>query len=122
MLQRTIFEDEHNWFRESVQTFVKRELAPRSEAIRENRLIDRDIWLKAGEAGFLGLGIDEEFGGNGVRDFRFNTVFTEETSRLGAAYGSSFGIHTDVCVPYITDLGTQEQKERWLPIAPQPTS
>lgn len=114
-MQRLIFEDEHNWFRESVETFVKRELAPRAEQIRRQRMIDREIWLKAGEAGFLGVGIPEEFGGNGVRDFRFNTVLQEEWARVGAAYGSSFGIHTDVCAPYLTDLCTEDQKERWLP-------
>jgi alkylation response protein AidB-like acyl-CoA dehydrogenase len=114
-MQRLIFEDEHNWFRESVETFVRRELLPRAEQIREQRLIDLDIWLKAGEAGFLGVGIPEEFGGNGVRDFRFNAVLQEQWAYAGAAYQSSFGIHTDVCAPYLTDLCNQEQQERWLP-------
>ncbi|MBK5230409.1 MAG: acyl-CoA dehydrogenase family protein [Thermoleophilia bacterium] len=114
-MQRLIFEDEHNWFRESVETFVKRELAPRAEQIREQRLIDREIWQKAGQAGFLGVGIPEEFGGNGARDFRFNAVLQEEWAYAGAAYQSSFGIHTDVCAPYLTDLCNEEQQERWLP-------
>ncbi len=114
-MQRQIFEEEHNWFRESVETFVKRELAPRAEEIREQRLIGREIWAKAGEAGFLGVGIPEEFGGNGVRDFRFNAVMQEGWACVGAAYQSSFGIHTDVCAPYLTDLCNQDQQERWLP-------
>lgn len=115
MLERQIFEDEHKWFRESVQAFVERELKPQAEQIREQRMIPREAWTKAGEAGFLGLGISEEFGGNGLRDFRFNSVVTEELSKLGAAYGSSFGIHTDVCAPYLTDYTTADQRERWLP-------
>ncbi|MBI4897390.1 MAG: acyl-CoA dehydrogenase family protein [Actinobacteria bacterium] len=114
-MQRQIFEEEHTWFRESIETFVQRELAPRAEEIREQRLIGREIWAKAGEAGFLGVGIPEEFGGNGVRDFRFNAVMQEGWARVGAAYQSSFGIHTDVCAPYLTDLCNQEQQERWLP-------
>lgn len=114
-MQRNLFEEEHNWFREAVKTFVQRELTPKLEAIREQRLIDREVWLKAGEAGFLGVGIPEEFGGNGARDFRFNAVLQEEWAYAGAAYQSSFGIHTDVCAPYLTDLCSQEQQERWLP-------
>lgn len=114
-MQRNIFAEEHNWFRESVKTFVQRELAPKLEQIREQRLIDREIWEKAGEAGFFGVGIPEEFGGNGVRDFRFNTVMQEEWAHAGAAFQSSFGIHSDVCAPYLTDLCDQDQKERWLP-------
>lgn len=114
-MERLLFEDEHNWFRESAEAFVKREIEPRAEQIRERRLIDRDIWLKAGEAGFLGVGIPEQFGGNGVRDFRFNAVLQESWAIVGAAYQSSFGIHTDVCAPYLTDLCSSEQQERWLP-------
>jgi long-chain-acyl-CoA dehydrogenase len=115
MLKRLIFEDEHDWFREAVRTFIDRELRPQAEEIRETRMIPADAWTKAGEAGFLGVGIPEEYGGNGLRDFRFNAVLGEEFNRLGAAYGSSFGIHTDVCAPYLTDFTTEEQRERWLP-------
>lgn len=115
MLKRLIFEDEHDWFRESVRQFIDRELRPQAEEIREQRMIPEDAWMKAGEAGFLGLGIPERYGGNGLRDFRFNVVLGEELNRLAAAYGSSFGIHTDVCAPYLTDFTTEEQRERWLP-------
>jgi long-chain-acyl-CoA dehydrogenase len=114
-LKRLIFEDEHDWFREAVQTFIEREMRPQAEEIRETRMIPAEIWTKAGEAGFLGLGIPEEYGGNGLKDFRFNAVLGEELNRLGAAYGSSIGIHTDVCAPYLTDFTTEEQRERWLP-------
>jgi alkylation response protein AidB-like acyl-CoA dehydrogenase len=115
MLKRLIFEDEHDWFRESVKQFIERELRPQAEQIREQRMIPAEAWTKAGEAGILGIGIPEQYGGNGDQDFRFNAVATEEFSRLGAAFGSSFGIHTDVCAPYLTDFTTEEQRERWLP-------
>jgi alkylation response protein AidB-like acyl-CoA dehydrogenase len=54
-MKRARFEDEHNWFRESVAAFVDRELMPQRQRFREQRFIDRDTWLKAGEAGSLGL-------------------------------------------------------------------
>ena len=114
-MRRALFEDEHEWFRESVATFVDRELMPNRERFREQRLIDRETWRKAGEAGFLGLGVPAEYGGSGVDDFRFNAIFGEELARAGFAYSSSFGIQTDIVAPYLLRLTTEEQKQRWLP-------
>lgn len=114
-MKRTLFEDEHNWFRESVAAFVDRELMPNRERFREQRSIDRETWLAAGAAGFLGLGVPAEYGGSGVEDFRFNAIFGEELARAGFAYGSSFGIQTDVVAPYLLELTSAEQKRRWLP-------
>ncbi|HVQ57326.1 MAG TPA: acyl-CoA dehydrogenase family protein [Solirubrobacterales bacterium] len=114
-MRRTLFEDEHEWFRESVAAFVDRELMPNRERFRSQRSIDRDTWLKAGEAGFLGLGVPAEYGGSGVEDFRFNAVLGEELARAGFAYSSSFGIQTDVVAPYLLRLTDEEQRRRWLP-------
>ena len=112
---RTLFEDEHLWFRESVREFVARTILPARERHRVERAIDRDVWLEAGSKGFLGLGVAEEHGGSGLTDFRFNAVLGEELARAGVAYSSSFGIHTDVVAPYLVELTTAEQRERWLP-------
>jgi alkylation response protein AidB-like acyl-CoA dehydrogenase len=114
-MKRALFEDEHNWFRESVAAFVDRELMPNRERFRSQRSIDRATWLKAGEAGFLGLGVPAEYGGSGIEDFRFNAVFGEELARAGFAYSSSFGIQTDVIAPYLLRLTSEEQRRRWLP-------
>jgi alkylation response protein AidB-like acyl-CoA dehydrogenase len=113
-LPRTLFDDDHKLFRESVAAFVDREILPRREEIREARRIPPEIWRTAGEAGFLGLAIPEQYGGSDV-DFRYNAVFNEELTRAGMAYSSSFTIHTDVCAPYFTRLTSEEQKQRWLP-------
>jgi long-chain-acyl-CoA dehydrogenase len=51
----------------------------------------------------------------GADDYRFNAIAAEVLNGFNAAVGSCFGIHSDVCPPYIVDLGTSEQKERWLP-------
>ncbi len=114
-MKRLLFEDEHEWFRESVAAFVDRELMPQRARFREQRFIDREAWLAAGEAGFLGLGVPAEYGGSGVEDFRFNAVFGEELARAGFAYASSFGIQTDIVAPYLLRLTSEEQKARWLP-------
>jgi long-chain-acyl-CoA dehydrogenase len=113
-LPRTLFDDDHRLFRESAAAFVDREILPRREEIREARRIPADLWLTAGEMGFLGVAIPEQYGGADV-DFRYNAIFNEELSRAGMAYASSFTIHADVCAPYLTRLTTEEQKQRWLP-------
>jgi long-chain-acyl-CoA dehydrogenase len=114
-VRRTLFEDEHEWFRESVAAFVDRELMPNRERFRSQHSIDRETWLEAGEAGFLGLGVPAEYGGSGVEDFRFNAVLGEELARAGFAYSSSFGIQTDVVAPYLLRLTDEQQRRRWLP-------
>jgi long-chain-acyl-CoA dehydrogenase len=114
-MKRALFEDEHGWFRESVATFVDRELMPNRERFRAQRYIDRETWRAAGEAGFLGLGVPSRYGGSDTEDFRFNAVLGEELARAGFAYSSSFGIQTDVVAPYLLRLTTEEQRGRWLP-------
>jgi alkylation response protein AidB-like acyl-CoA dehydrogenase len=114
-VQRTLFEPEHDEFRRSVRAFVERELTPEAPRFRRECRIDRAAWHRAGEHGFLGFMVPERYGGGGVTDFRFNVVFVEELARLGYAYSSSFSINTDISSPYLLELTTDEQKERWLP-------
>jgi alkylation response protein AidB-like acyl-CoA dehydrogenase len=114
-MARPVFDDEHEWFRETVAAFIAKEIAPRREEIRAERMIPRSIWLAAGAQGLLGIGVPAEFGGADVRDFRFNAVMQEELARAGMAYASAFGIHTDVVAPYLLDLTDEEQQRRWLP-------
>jgi alkylation response protein AidB-like acyl-CoA dehydrogenase len=113
-LPRTLFDDDHKLFRESAAAFVDREILPRREEMREARRIPKDLWTTAGEGGFLGVAVPEEYGGSDV-DFRYNTIFNEELSRAGMAFSSSFTIHADVCAPYLTRLTSEDQKQRWLP-------
>ena len=114
-MRRTLYDDDHEAFRSSVREFVERTLKPRAEQMLEVKSIDRDIWKEAGKQGLFGLDIPEEFGGAGAEDYRFNAIAAEEIAAFNFAVSSCFGIHSDVCPPYIVDLGTQEQKERWLP-------
>ena len=114
-MPRNVYGPEHEDFRRSVREFVERTLKPRAEEMLEARVIGREVWQEAGKQGLLGLDIPEEFGGAGAEDYRFNAVCAEEISAFNAAASSCLGIHSDVCPPYIVDLGTEEQKQRWLP-------
>ena len=114
-MQRTLFEEDHDEFRKSVQTFVARTIVPDRDSMMAQRSIDRSVWLEAGRQGFLGLDVPEKYGGNDAGDFRFNAVFAEELAKVSVGLASCLTIHTDVVAPYLLDLGTDAQKERWLP-------
>ncbi len=115
-MRRTIFTDEHEALRASVREFLDRNVRPRHEEFLEAKAIPREIWLEAGKQGFLGLQVPEEYGGGGVGDdYRFTAVWAEELSAVSAAFSSCMGIHSDVNAPYLVELTTPEQKQRWLP-------
>ena len=111
----SIYTPDHEMFRSSVREFVRREIEPRAEKFIEARAIDRDVWLAAGRQGLLGLGVPENYGGADAGDYRYNAVLAAELSAAGVAIGSAFGIHFDVVAPYLVELTTEEQRERWLP-------
>ncbi|CAM3307870.1 acyl-CoA dehydrogenase family protein [Nocardioides dubius] len=111
---RPIFEAEHEDFRKTVRTFFEREVVPFHDQWEKDGIVPRDLWLKAGAAGLLCFDVDEAFGGAGVDDFRYNVVLSEEQTRAGTA-GPGFSVHTDIIVPYLSSLATEEQKQRWLP-------
>ncbi|MFT4745430.1 MAG: alkylation response protein AidB-like acyl-CoA dehydrogenase [Nonlabens sp.] len=115
MTTRTIFNADHEAFRESAAAFVDRSVMPRMEELGELHHHPRDMWLEAGAQGFLGLDVPAAYGGGEAGDWRFNAVLAEELSRASVATSSAFGIHYDVCAPYLVELTTDEQKQRWLP-------
>jgi|ERR1700761_4762029 len=115
-MRRTLFEPEHVDFRESVQRFVAEEVVPHQEDWEREGIVSRDVFARAAEKGMLAMQVPEPYGGVGIDDFRFNQIVNEELSVAGAG-GSGLGItlHNDICLPYFTELGNQEQRERWLP-------
>lgn len=113
-MKRTLFNDEHLVFREAVRRFVEKEVTPHHEQWEKDGIVPRDLWLKAGAAGFLAMAVPEAYGGLGLTDFCYNVVLTEELTRAGAS-GVGFGLHNDIVLPYILTYGTDEQKQRWLP-------
>ncbi|GGL06947.1 acyl-CoA dehydrogenase family protein [Planomonospora parontospora] len=113
-MQRDLFEEEHDLFRETVREFLAREVVPHHDRWEKDGIVPREVWKKAGEVGMFGFGVPEEFGGAGIKDFRYNAVIVEEIIRVGAS-GLGFSLHNDVMAPYFVDLTNDEQKARWLP-------
>ncbi len=114
MTARDLFEPEHESFRQTARTFFEKEVVPHHDQWEHDGIVPRELWLKAGEAGLLCFDVPEEYGGPGITDFRFNQILSEEQARSGAN-GPGFSVHTDIIVPYLIALGTEEQKQRWLP-------
>ncbi|WP_042161442.1 acyl-CoA dehydrogenase family protein [Streptomyces lydicamycinicus] len=113
-MKRQIFTEDHEAFREMVRTFLAKEVTPYYEQWEKDGIVSRDAWRAAGKQGLLGLAVPEEYGGGGQHDFRYSAVLAEEFTRAGAA-GLAVGLHNDIIGPYLTTLGTEEQKRRWLP-------
>ncbi|MFT5576785.1 MAG: alkylation response protein AidB-like acyl-CoA dehydrogenase, partial [Bermanella sp.] len=113
MIPRTVYESDHEMFRESVRKFLEIEAAPYHEQWEKDGQVDRDLWNKAGEQGFLCPTVPEEYGGVGV-DFRYNAIVDEECARSGFT-GIGWGLHSDISVPYIVRYGSEEQKQKYLP-------
>lgn len=113
-MNRKIFDEEHEMFRDSVRSFLQNEIRPHSDKWHEQGIVDREAFLKAGEQGLLLMWADEQYGGAGVRDFRYEQVLMEENARHGDA-GFFATLHSRLVGPYIGELGTEEQKARWLP-------
>lgn len=110
----SILEQAHEDFRAVARAFFDKEVVPHHAAWEEAGVVDREVWRRAGERGLLCFDVDEAYGGPGIKDFRYNMVLAEESARAGAS-GPGFAVHTDIIVPYISSLGTEEQKRRWLP-------
>ncbi|MGI8532209.1 MAG: acyl-CoA dehydrogenase family protein [Geodermatophilaceae bacterium] len=113
-MESTVYEEEHEAFRDLVRAFVGKHVTPFHEQWELDGMVDREVWLAGGRAGLLGLDLPERYGGGGVRDFRYNAVLNEEIVRAGAT-GVGFFLHNDVVAPYFRDLANEEQQARWLP-------
>ena len=113
MIERNIFSQEHEMWRESVRKFVEKEIVPFHDQWEKEGIVPRELWLKAGEAGMLCCTVPEEYGGLGL-DYLFDAVVYEELWRVGAS-GPGFLIHTDLVATYILSFGSDEQKAYWLP-------
>jgi len=113
MIERTLFREEHDIFRESVRRFVEREIVPFHARWEQDGVVPRELWLKAGAAGLLCCTVPEAYGGLGL-DYLFDVVVFEELWRSGAS-GPGFLIHTDLVATYLLSFGTEQQKRNWLP-------
>ena len=113
MIQRTLFTPEHEAFRDSFRRFIENEIAPFHADWEEQGFVDRAVWNKAGENGFLCLTMPEEYGGAGA-DKLYSVVQMEEVARAGCS-GIGYSLHSEIVAPYILHYGTQAQKQKYLP-------
>lgn len=113
-LKRTIFEQEHQIFRETFRDFLKKEVVPHQEKWEESGIVPRDIWLKCGEQGFLVPAADEKYGGLGTSDLRFDAVMIEELCYIYET-GLMLSLHNSIAAPYIISYGSESLKDRIMP-------
>jgi alkylation response protein AidB-like acyl-CoA dehydrogenase len=113
-MRHSLYEPEHDEFRDMVRGWAEKNIAPFHAQWEKDGIVPREVWLSGGKQGLLGIDMEEQYGGAGVNDFRYHAVLDEEMVRIGAS-GVGFGLHNDVIAPYLRDLATEEQKQRWLP-------
>ena len=113
MIDRTLFTPDHEAFRDSFRRFMDKEIAPHHADWEEQGYVDRAVWNKAGENGFLCMTMPEEHGGAGA-DKLYSVIQMEELGRAGFS-GIGYGLHSEIVAPYLLHYGTPEQKARYLP-------
>ncbi|MCU1533503.1 MAG: acyl-CoA dehydrogenase, partial [Arthrobacter sp.] len=113
MFKRTLFNEDHEAFRDTVRRFIEKEITPYHAQWEHDGIVPRELWLKAGDAGMLCCTVPEEYGGLGL-DYLFDVVVFEEMARSGHT-GPGFLIHCDLVATYVKAFGTEAQKKQWLP-------
>ena len=112
MIPRKLYDSDHDMFRDSIRKFLQVEAVPQHEQWEIDGMVSDDIWLRAGELGFLCPSVPVKYGGVGA-DFRYNCIVTEEVSQSGCS-GLGWALHSDISVPYIVRYGSEGQKEKYL--------
>ncbi len=114
MFKRELFNEDHEAFRDMVRRFIANEIGQHHDQWEQAGMVPRELWLKAGAAGLLCCTVPEAYGGAGA-DYLFDVVVFEEMARSGYS-GPGFMIHCDLVATYIASFGSEEQKQRWLPL------
>jgi glutaryl-CoA dehydrogenase len=113
-MRRTVFNEDHEAFRQTLRDFIQAEVVPVYQDWYAAGIVPREFYYKLAGLGLFGIEVPEEYGGAGITSFKYNAIESEELSLAGVSFGGS-GVHTALCLPYILKLGTEAQKERWLP-------
>src|ERR1700758_4337640 len=113
-MRRTVFNEDHEAFRETLRDFIQAEVVPVYPEWYAAGVVPREFYYKLAGLGLFGIEVPEEYGGAGIKSFKYNAIESEELSLAGVSFGGS-GVHTALCLPYLLKLGTEAQKERWLP-------
>lgn len=113
-MRRTVFTEDHEAFRQTLRAFIEAEVVPRYSEWFAAGQVPRELYHQLAELGLFGIEVPEEYGGAGVESFAYSAVLTEELARAAVSFGGS-SVHVALCLPYLLELGTDEQKQRWLP-------
>jgi alkylation response protein AidB-like acyl-CoA dehydrogenase len=112
---RFIYNEEHLMFAQSVRDFLAKEIVPHHAQWEKDKMVSRESWKQFGEAGYLCPQVDEQYGGLGLKDFRYNAIIIEEIAKLGlASEAVGYPLHSDIVCPYIEHYGTEFIKNKWL--------
>ena len=114
MIERTLFNADHEAFRDSFARFIDKEIAPLHAEWEEQGYVDREVWRKAGANGFLCMTMPEAYGGAGAD--KLYSVAQMELLSAGGYSGIGFGLHNEIVAPYILHYGTEAQKRKYLPL------
>jgi alkylation response protein AidB-like acyl-CoA dehydrogenase len=113
-MRRTIFDSDHEDFRATLRDFIAKEISPHFQQWYAAEEFPREMYLKLGELGIFSIGVPQEYGGAGITSYKYAAVQTEEVARAAVSFGAA-GAHVALGLPYLLELGTHEQKQRWLP-------
>jgi len=114
MIKRTLFNDEHEQFRDVVRAFAQKSVVPHLVRWDEAGSVDRDVWRQCGGLGMLCPAIPAEYGGAGA-DRLFSMIVLEELAPLGGL-GISLAMHSDIVAPYLVAFGSEEVRRKYLPL------
>lgn len=112
-MKRRLYDEEHEFFRDTFRKFIKEEIAPHYEQWEKQGHVPREIYAKAGAQGFLCPTADEKYGGAGA-DFLYAAIVAEELYYHSFA-GVFFPLHSDIVFPYLENFANEEQKAKWAP-------
>lgn len=115
-MKRSLYEADHEAYRETVREFLAREVVPHQHDWDEQRWIDRSVFARAAKSGIYALQVPETYGGSGEADYRYRMIVCEEIGRINAlSFGLTVSLQDDLVLHYLLDLTDDEQKQRWLP-------
>lgn len=113
-MQHKYLEEEHIMFEETVREFIKKEIVPNELQWEKDGRVPREVWKKAAEIGILSLDIPEEYGGLGLKDARYNSIYMSEAAKANVS-GPGFVAQNEIVTPYLLEYGTEAQKQKFLP-------
>jgi acyl-CoA dehydrogenase len=113
-MRRTVYTEDHEAFRATIRGFIAKEVVPVYPEWEQAGHPPRDFYNRLAELGVFGIEVPEEYGGAGMKTFKYQSIVVEETTRAGVTFGTTT-VHVGLILPYLLAYANEEQKQRWLP-------